>query len=673
MKNEVWFRAGARQRNAEGARGIVNLLDSPYVRLRSIDIDAVEWADGFWARKLALCHEVMVPGMWDLLKDPEISHAYTNFRIAAGRETGHHRGPMWNDGDFYKWLEAAAMVYALKKDTRIGELMGEAVSVIAAAQQDDGYLHTPVIIKRRNGDMSARPFVDPDDFEMYNLGHLMTTACIHHRATGNSDLLAVAVKASDYLCTIFADPDPALARNAVCPSHYMGIIEMYRTTGERKYLELAEAFFEMRDLVESGTDHNQSRVAFSKQRKAVGHAVRANYLYAGAADLYAENGDPAVLRTLVSVWENMALAKVYVTGATGALYDGASPDGSSDHEEIGLVHQAYGREYQLPNVTAHNESCATIGNVLWSWRMLLITAEARYAEMMETALYNGVLATVGLDGESYFYVNTLRRTADLPFELRWSRRRTAYISCFCCPPNIVRTIAEAGSYACLVCEQGLWMNIYGSCRIDVELPSGVQVALAQTTDYPWDGAVRMSMELSREAHFRIFFRIPSWAKGAALCVNGEETEQHPVPGAFFSVDRTWRNKDVVDLSLPMRIQLLEAHPLVEEARNQTAVKRGPLIYCLESMDLPDGVEISEVAIPRDTAFTPVPDFSVADEKVTALEAKALVLRRGDWTGELYREIPRGEPEEARIRLIPYYAWGNRGGGEMTVWIPVRQP
>jgi DUF1680 family protein len=649
-------------------RGITKAAFSPYAKLRSVDLSSVTWTEGFWAERFAVCRTEMVPNMWRLLADPRISHAYANFLIAAGRKKGKHRGPPFFDGDLYKWLEASASVYAATKARDTDMHLDEVISVIGEAQEDDGYIHTPATISRINGDGSALRFEDPINFEMYNFGHLMTAACSHFKATGKTNLLQIARRTADYLCSAFEKPDADLAKHAICPSHYMGAVELYRATGQRRYLELAKNLIAMRDLVQGGSDQNQDRVPFREQKTAMGHAVRANYLYAGVADICAETGDGSLIRSLEAIWENMAYRKVYITGATGALYDGASPDGSSHHDQIGLVHQAYGRDYQLPNVTAYNESCATIGNVLWSWRMLALTAQARYADMIELALYNGVLSTISLDGKSFFYVNTLRKEKDLPFELRWSRTREPYISCFCCPPNTVRTIAQAASYAYCLSEQGLWVNLFGASLLKTRLLNGIPLTLRQETDYPWDGEIKISLELETDAEFAVMVRIPEWADGAYIMVNGVDAAE-AVPGTYAEIKRCWHSGDIVELSLPMEARLIEAHPLVEETRSQVAVKRGPLVYCLESSDLPEGAKVSEIMIPRNIELREKAAFPLAGTTVTALEGIAILRREGDWTGLLYRPIAEREDEDIDVRLIPYFGWGNRGDGQMTVWMP----
>lgn len=647
-----------------------NKSTSIYAKLHSVDINDVRWTKGFWAERFDLCHKVMIPNMWQLLEDPKTSGAYDNFLIAAGLKEGRHRGPKWHDGDFYKWLEAAAFVYGITKDEKLDQQMDRIIDVIGKAQREDGYIHTPVLILQRSQTQGATEFKDKLDFETYSMGHLMTCACSHYRATGKTTLLSIAKKAADFLYTLYRKSPQDLANNAICPSHYMGVIDMYRTTGDPRYLELAKGLIDIRDLVKDGTDQDQDRIPFRKQTKAVGHAVRANYLYAGAADVYAEMGDSSLLAALEAIWHDVVYRKMYVTGATGALYDGASPDGSRDHESIQLIHQAYGREYQLPNITAYNESCATVGFVLWNWRMLQVTAQARFADVLELALYNGVLSAISLDGKKFFYTNPLQVVEDLPFELRWSRNREPYISCFCCPPNVVRTIAEVSSFAYSISNEGVWVNLYGSNVLDTGFYDGSRVKLTQQTDYPWDGSIKITLENAPTREFSIFLRIPEWANGSIVKVNDKLVGNNLKTEQYFEVKRMWSSSDIIELILPMSVQLIEANPLAEEIRNQVAIKRGPIIYCLESVDLPDGVKITDIAIP--TAIKLRHHFNKdLLGGVTILEGKAQVLAGGDWDEALYRQIAQKKAKVMDIRFIPYYAWGNRGKSEMTVWIPLR--
>lgn len=638
----------------------------PYAVVQPVGLAEAKWTTGFWADRFATCRTATVPAMGRLMDGTERSHFLQNFRIAAGLADGTHRGPAWNDGDFYKWLEAAAVVYAITRDPALDTQLDDVIAILAKAQRADGYLHTPVLIKNRNGDATAKPFQDRLNFEMYNFGHLFTAACVHHEATGKKTLLAVALKAADFLEVAFKNPSPELARNAVCPSHYMGTVELYRTTRDPKHLTLAKKFLDLRDIPIDGTDDNQDRIPFRKQTEAVGHAVRANYLYAGAADLYAETGDRTLFDPLQKIWANVVGRKMYVTGACGALYDGASPDGSKDQKQIARTHQAYGRDYQLPHSTAHNETCAAIGNALWNWRMLAVTGDAKYADVLELVLSNALLAGASLDGTRFFYTNTLRQLDTMPTALRWSRQREPWISCYCCPPNVARMIAEANTYAYGRSTDAVWVHLYGGSTLDTALPGG-RMKLTQTTDYPWDGRIKITLDTVPVHEFALKLRIPAWADGATLAVNGKALPQ-PASGKYAEIRRRWTVGDVVELTLPLRVRLLEAHPLVEEARNQVAVQRGPVVYCLESHDLPKGIRVLDVALPSTADLTPRFDAKHLGG-VTVIEGHAAVREVADWTGTLYREVRPTAARTVPIKLIPYYSWGNRGASEMTVWLP----
>jgi len=642
------------------------IIFSPYAKLKSINIGEARWTGGFWGKKLEKCYKEMIPNMWRILSDPNISHAFTNFLIAAGLMEGEHKGPPWHDGDFYKWLEAVAFVYAYVKDENLNKLMDEVINVISLAQRNDGYIHTPVIIRQKHG-INIDDFPDPDNFVTYNFGHLMTAASVHFMVTGKRNFLEIAEKACSYLYEACLKDPLKIAKNSICPSHYIGVVDLYRVTGNKKYLELAKRLIEIRDLIKDGTDQNQNRIPLRLHERIVGHAVRANYLYAGIADLCAEIEDESLLKMLIKVWENMAYTKMYITGACGALYDGASPYGGEKHREIQLVHQAYGLEYQLPNAIAHNESCAAVGNLLWSWRMLKLLGEARFAEVIETVIYNAILASVSLDGKKFFYTNTLRQVK-LPYKLRWSRSREPYISCFCCPPNIIRVIAQSIMYAYCISHEGIWINLYGTNVLQTRIRN-TRVLLRQETEYPWDGHIKMILEESRNEKFTLFLRIPEWSDKFKVKINDRKTSEGSCTGTYWPVRRVWHKGDVIELYLFMKPKLIEAHPLVEECRNQVAIKRGPIVYCLESIDLPRDVKISEVYVPRDVTLNPVKS-SIANEELIVLEGRLRVYREGDWKNKLYREYKLKEPEEINVRLIPYYAWGNRGPSEMTVWMPI---
>ncbi|WP_167607070.1 aceric acid hydrolase [Maribellus sediminis] len=650
-------------------KALTNTSGSKFAKLQSTNIGDVKWTDGFWAERFEVCKDSMVPHMMGCYLDDEISHAYKNFEIAAGLDTGSHVGPPFHDGDFYKMLEAEIMVYAISGDEKLGKQIDEIISMIGRAQRQDGYIHTPTSIKELKDPTLKHEFNERMDFETYNMGHLMTAACVHYRTTGKKDLLNIAIKATDYLYDFFKRASAELARNAICPSHYMGVVEMYRTSGDPKYLELAENLIKIRSLVENGTDHNQDRIPFNQQTKAIGHAVRANYLYAGVADVYAESGDDSLMIALNEIWNDLVERKIYITGACGALYDGVSPNGTTyDQPSIQQVHQAYGHDYELPNISAHNESCANIGNLLWNWRMLQVTGDAKYADIMETVMYNSLLAGVSLDGKGYFYTNPLMVAHELSDDLRWSKDREPYISyCNCCPPNTIRTIAEIQEYAYSLAEKSVYINFYGSNKLETTMDDGTKIKIRQQSDYPWNGKITLFLD-EIPADYTLSFRIPAWAKGAKLSINGESLQKPIESETYLELSRKWKQEDIIELILPMGTMLIEANPLVEETRNQVAVKRGPVVYCLESPDVEDGKRIFDYKIPADIELHPK-EIEIANSKLVALEGEFISNDPVNWNNKLYREVSNKSITKTKIKLIPYYAWNNRGPSEMTVWIP----
>jgi len=653
-------------------KGLMHTANSRYVRMNNVDMGSVHWTKGFWSDRFEVYKDTMIWSMWRTLNDPEISHSFRNFEIAAGEKEGTHSGPPFHDGDFYKWFEGVASVYAVTKDTCLDALMDEIIDTFSKVQRADGYLHTPVIIEERNRTNNETAFNDRLNFETYNLGHFMTAACVHYRSTGKKTMLDMAVKATDFLLDYYKKAAAELAGNAICPSHYMGVVEMYRTTGNPAYLQLARDLIDIRELVDNGTDDNQDRIPFREQTTAMGHAVRANYLYAGVADVYAETGEQQLKNNLELIWNDIVHRKMYITGACGALYDGTSPDGTSyKPDSIQKVHQAYGRAYQLPNSTAHNETCANIGNMLFNWRMLQITGEEKYADVMETALYNSVLPGVSLDGKRFFYTNPLRVSDEFPYTLRWSKERESYIQlCNCCPPNTVRTLCETHNYLYSVSDGGLWFHTYGGSELETDLSDGSHIRLIQDSDYPWDGKIYISIEhITSEKPVTMFFRIPQWSGTAKLTINGRIVDSPARQGAYAAVTRKWEKGDRIELDLDMQTVLMEANPLVEEARNQVAVKRGPLVYCLESVDVEGDYSMDDVLLPAGFRLTPR-KIMIGNSPVVCLEGQAeLAAESRSWKDRLYLPL-KSDKRKVNIRLIPYYAWGNRGKTEMTVWMPL---
>ena len=659
---------------------------SKQAKMQNLPMGATRWTGGFWGDVFDVMHGMAVWEMWHTWNTPwEVldengkhgSHGFANFQVAAGTIQGKHHGPPFHDGDMYKWLEACAAVYAITKDGELDDLMDRFIEQVALAQRADGYIHTPVVIAERLAGIDSHSvtenaagieigkdqkhaFASRLNFETYNLGHLMTAGIIHKRATGKTTLFECGRKAADFLYNFLTNDAAELSRNAICPSHYMGAAEMYRETGDPKYLELAKGLIAIRDSVTNGEDHNQDRHKFRDQYEAMGHAVRANYLYAGVADLYAETGEEQLMRNLEAIWDDIVNHKIYIMGGCGALYDGVSPDGTTyDQPSIQQIHQAYGRQFQLPQEAAHNEICAQIGLLLYSWRMFQTTVDPKYVDNIENELYNGILSGISLDGKDFFYTEALRRTKEFPYTMRWPKHRQRYISCFCCPPNTLRTLCEAQEYAYSIKDDTLWVNLYGQNELKTK-----DLEIEQTTNYPWDGHITLTVKKAKHLA-SIRMHIPSWSTDMTLRLNGQ-----PILAEDLRQPRKWKKGDTVELDLPMKARLVEANPLVEEAKNQIAVVRGPIVYCLEGQDIEGGHRINDIAIPADIQFTEK-KITISNSDMIALEGEALLVNNDSWSNDqLYRDLRPASKQKVKIRLIPYYAWDNRGIDDMSLWLPL---
>ena len=665
------------------AQGLTDMSQSKQAKMQNLPMGATKWTGGFWGDRFSMLSTTGIWDMWTTWNTPwEVldkdgkhgSHGFANFQVAAGTIKGKHHGPPFHDGDMYKWLEACAAVYAVTKDPKIDALMDQFIEQVALAQRADGYIHTPVVIAERLAGVDSHSasenaagieigkdqkhaFASRLNFETYNLGHLMTAGIIHKRATGKTTLFDCGKKAADFLYNFLTNDAAELSRNAICPSHYMGAAEMYRETGDEKYLTLAKGLIAIRDSVQNGEDHNQDRHKFRDQYEAMGHAVRANYLYAGVADLYAETGEAQLMKNLSAIWDDIIQHKIYIMGGCGALYDGVSPDGTTYNQpSIQQIHQAYGRQFQLPQEAAHNEICAQIGMMLYSWRLFQTTGDSKYIDNIENELYNGILSGISLDGKDFFYTEALRRTKEFPYTMRWPKHRQRYISCFCCPPNTLRTLCEAQEYAYSINKDTLWVNLYGQNMLHTK-----DLEIEQTTDYPWDGKVILTIKKAKKLS-TIVLHIPNWAEKHTVTVNGEACST--------TISRKWKKGDVIVLDMPTKARLVEANPLVEEAKNQIAIMRGPIVYCLEGQDIADGVRINDIAIPADIRLTEK-KMTLEGHEMIALEGDAIITNNKPWNNQtLYRDLRPVEKKKVRIRLIPYYAWDNRGIDDMSLWLPL---
>ena len=656
---------------------LIDTSKSPYAKVYSIPQEDVNWDNGFWLDRFNTAADNTVPHIRSLFENPDPwFHVVENFRVAAGIHEGVHEGTPFGDGDFYKWFESATYVVAKRHDEQLERELDEYVELIGRCQQPDGYISTKQIIADRaakNGESSR--LGDINDFECYNFGHLFTAACAYKRVTGKDAFLNIAIKAAGYLRAMYQGfIDAGEAKTEVCPSHYMGLVELYRTTGNPEFLTTAKLAVAVRDLVKDGSYDNQDAEPLREHKKIMGHCVRSTYLYAGVADLYAETGERALLDMLHSVWNNGFLQKTYINGGNAALYTGNSPYGLfpyKHNKKISFVHQAYGYEYQLPNITAYNETCGALGTVMWNLRMFALEPEAKYFDQIERTMLNLTLASVSLDGDKYFYENMLRRTDSLDYELIWPVSRTGKISCFCCPPNMARFITESSEYAYMQSEDAIWTGMYGASHARVQLKNGAAFTLRQETAYPWNGRIRFSFEdVVHDVPFTLKLRIPSWLRSGSVSVNGEQTElSKKDAGRYLDVRVERIAGTVVELDLDMTPRLTIAHTKVEEDLNQVAVERGPLLYCLESVDT-DARDLGRVMLPVSAKFTEA-QTEILGCQLVSLETTGYTFEQNVWyDGDaLYQTLELPELRPVRIRMIPYFAWDNRGMGQMTVWLP----
>ena len=655
------------KKNLHG-QSVLNTENSPYTSLKSINFSDCKWTKGFWANKIDNAVTNMLPHMQHLLCG-DIGHALNNFKIANGDKKGEHKGFYWHDGDFYKFIEAKCYIYELTKDESIVDELDGYIQLIGSVQEVDGYIHT--YIQTTDG---VDRYENRKYHEMYNCGHLFIAGVIHHRTTGKTNFLDIAIKQADLLHTYFMPDTKHYQRFGFNQTQIMGLVELYRTVGDKKYLQLAEKFVNRRGTFE--IEHNsttvgypigdmvQERTPLRDSKEAVGHAVLALYYYAGAADVYAETGEKELLEALDRLWKNVTHKKMYVTGAVGQAHYGASTS-------LDMIEEGFIDDYMMPNMTAYNETCANLCNAMFSYRMLGIHAESRYADVIELVLYNSGLSGIGIEGTDYFYSNPLRmvnnsRDYEAHKDVTESPVRQQYLECFCCPPNLVRTICKSSGWAYNLTENGVAVILFGSNQLETLLSDGSPLKMNQDTNYPWEGFVKLTIESCKSSAFEIKVRIPEWAKGSVLKVNNEDVDVAVVPGTFAKIYRKWKAGDTILLDMPMEIKRIEGHNRIEEVRNQIAVKRGPILYCVESPDLPKDTSILDVYINGNGELKATHDENVLGG-VTLIETE-LFLRQ-DKTEDMYQEISIPRFVSHKTQLVPYFAWSNRGQAEMTVFIP----
>lgn len=619
---------------------------APLVKLDAVPFTDVRVSGCFWAPRQETNRTATIPANFENL---EAAGNLENLRLAARKASSGFKGPVFMDSDVYKALEAASYCLAAHPDPALEKQLDEIVAVLAAAQQPDGYLNSYFTVKE-----PAKRWTNLRDWhELYCAGHMFEAAVAHYQATGKSTFLRIATRFADCIDAVFGPPPKRMGYPGH-PEIELALIKLWRATGNSRYFELARFFVENRGRGFFAEEHRdkggrrdlsywQDDVPIREHRNIKGHAVRAAYLMSGATDVAAVAEDAGLLRMLNRVWRNTSEKNLFLTGGIGP----------SAHNEGFTV------DYDLPNLTAYQETCATIALAQWSHRMALLYGDGRFADVVERALYNGVLSGVSLDGRRFFYVN--------PLESRGGHHRSPWFSCACCPPNVARTLAALGGYAYATSDRGLWVNLYlqGSVRADL---GGRRVTLNVTTEYPWDGRVVLQPALDGAAEFQLRLRLPGWCVGAGVAVNGQRVANPTVERGYAVLARTWRNGDTVELNLPMPVQRIAAHPRVKADHGLLAIQRGPIVYCIEACDQP---------APLASLFLPA-DAELRAEKandllggVVLIKGEARLAPELDWNRKLYQ--PAGLARRVPLTAIPYYAWDNRQPGEMKVWLSVCPP
>ncbi|MGI9049328.1 MAG: glycoside hydrolase family 127 protein [Rubrobacteraceae bacterium] len=623
---------------------VVDTSRSPHSRLKSLPLTDVRLLDGLWEPRRRINRKVTLPSQYDFL---ESTGRLDNFRRASGKLDAPFQGIYFNDSDVYKWLEAASWELAAGSDPELERMVDVAISEVEDAQQPDGYLNTYFMFDKA----SERWTNLRDMHELYCAGHLIQAAVAHHCATGNKRLLDVARKLADHTCEVLGPEEHGKKEGIGGHEEIeMALVELYRDTGEYRYLEQARYFLDARGRgLIGGGEYHQDHKLFHDQDEAVGHAVRAVYLYAGAADAYAETGDEEVLRALERLWDNMTTRRMYVSGGIGSRYD----------------EESFGRDFELPSARAYAESCAAIGSVMWNWRMLMLDGDARYADLMEHTLYNAVLPGLSLDGQNYFYQNPLTDDGE--------HRRQPWFGCACCPPNIARLLVSLPGYFHGVSDESVWVHLYAEGEAEIHLNEKRVIKVRQRTSYPWDGNVEV--EVNGEGEFALMLRIPSWCEtGAGIEVNGEPFDGSVSPGSYAEVRCAWRPGDTVRVTLPMPVRRVESHPYVTENAGRVALMRGPLLYCVEQADNP-ALNLRDLVLTAGEDFLDHfrPDLLGG---VSVLEGHARTEAPDEeWDGRLYRtdqaHADVQQDDATRITAVPYYAWANREPGAMQVWLRSR--
>ncbi len=609
--------------------------------IQEVSFTQVHLNDDFWMPRIEINRTVSIPSAFH---ECEVNGRFDNFAIAAGLIQGEHRGDFsFDDTDPYKVIEGASYSLAVHYDAALDHYLDSVINIIAQAQEPDGYLTTCVINKctRLSGWWGTHRWEKINSHELYNSGHLIESAVAHYRATGKKTFLNVAIKNADLVCKTFGPNEGQIHRPGGHPIIEMALCKLYKVTGNKKYLDGAKYFVEETGRCTDGhrpSEYSQDHMPILQQQEIVGHAVRAGYLYSGVADVAALTGDKAYFEALERIWENMSSKKLFITGGIGSRPQG----------------EGFGPDYELNNHTAYCETCAAIANVYWNYRMFLATGESKYIDICERALYNNVLSGVSLSGDRFFYDNVLESDGE--------HERQKWFGCACCPGNITRFIASVPGYIYARQGKDIFVNLYAQGKAKIG-----QVELEQTTDYPWDGKIRIKVTKGG-GKFAMKLRVPSWlkqsptnnslytyldkAKTYSVSVNGQSL--YPENRDYITITRSWKKGDVIELNFPMEVRRIAANDNAEDDRDKVALERGPIVYCLEGSDQADGKVFNKYVLNS-------ADIQAHFERnllngVVVLDGTANELQQD------------GTVKDVTFRAIPYSTWNNRGPQQMEIWV-----
>lgn len=616
-----------------------------------VPFTSVKVTDSFWGQRLKASREVTIPLAFSKCEE---TGRYENFCKAAHPSSEYKVGGLaFDDTDVYKTIEGASYSMQTYPDKKLAKYIDSVLTIVAAAQEPDGYLYTSRTMNPEHPHewAGSKRWEKVEDLshEFYNLGHMIEGAIAHYQATGKKNFLNIAIKYADCVEREIGDKPGQLVR---VPGHQiaeMALAKLYLVTGQQKYLDLAKFFLDKRGYTSRTDAYSQAHKPVLEQDEAVGHAVRAAYMYSGMADVAALTGDTGYVHAIDKIWDNVVTKKLYVTGGIGATSNG----------------EAFGENYELPNMSAYCETCAAIGNVYWNYRLFLLHGESKYYDVLERSLYNGLISGVSLDGGGFFYPN--------PLESIGQHQRQPWFGCACCPSNICRFIPSLPGYVYAVHNKDVYVNLFMSNTSELNV-EGKKVTLAQTTEYPWNGDIRVAVTPKGKQDFTLKIRIPGWVQGEvvpsnlytftdnkqlayAVKVNGEPVESKLDKG-YFSIDRQWKKGDVVDVHFDMEPRTVKANSKVEADRGKISVERGPLVYCAEWPD--NDFSVLSVFMNRKPEFT-------VERKPELLYGIDELKTQAQTLG--YDETGRLVTKDVTLTLIPYYAWAHRGTGEMAVWLP----